>query len=124
MVFYKERRKKPHRIPTDGRAGADDCTGGAKRLQGHWRISGSVYHGQNSGITGQSGINNPNRDRGGTVQNKRMQWVIRLIRQDMNYFIEEVGETPGYCIETYKEMIYRERQKDELQRSDRKGTKR
>lgn len=58
------------------------------------------------------------------MKNKLMQWVVNLIRLDMNFFMEEMDETSEYCIETYKEMIYRERQEDELQRSDRKSTQR
>ena len=55
------------------------------------------------------------------MKNKLMQWVVSLIRMDMNFFMEEMDETPGFCIGTYKEILYREREKDGLQRSDRKS---
>ena len=57
------------------------------------------------------------------MKNKLMQWVVNLIRLDMNFFMEEMDETSEYCIETYKEIIYREREKDGLQRSNRKSPK-
>ena len=58
------------------------------------------------------------------MKNRLMQWVVNLIRLDMNFFMEEMDETSEYCIETYKEIIYREREKDGLQRSNRKGKER
>ena len=58
------------------------------------------------------------------MKNKLMQWVVNLIRLDMNFFMEEMDETPEYCIGTYKEILYREREKDGLQRSNRKSPKR
>ena len=57
------------------------------------------------------------------MKNKLMQWVVNLIRLDMNFFMEEMDETSEYCIETYKEILYREREKDGLQRSNRKSPK-
>ena len=58
------------------------------------------------------------------MKNKLMQWVVNLIRLDMNFFMEEMDETSEYCIETYKEILYREREKDGLQRSNRKSKER
>ena len=57
------------------------------------------------------------------MKNKLMQWVVNLIRLDMNFFMEEMDETPEHCIGTYKEILYREREKDGLQRSNRKRPK-
>ena len=56
------------------------------------------------------------------MKNKLMQWVVNLIRRDMNFFMEEMDETPEYCIGTYEEILYRERERDGLQRSNRKST--
>lgn len=58
------------------------------------------------------------------MKNKLMQWVVNLIRLDMNFFMEEMDETQEYCIETYKEILYRKREKDGLQRSNRKSKER
>ena len=58
------------------------------------------------------------------MKNKLMQWVVNLIRLDMNFFMEEMDETSEYCIETYKEILYREREKNGLQRSNRKSKER
>ena len=57
------------------------------------------------------------------MKNKLMQWVVNLIRLDMNFFMEEMDETSEYCIGTYKKILYREREKDGLQRSNRKSPK-
>ena len=57
------------------------------------------------------------------MKNKLMQWVVNLIRLDINFFMEEMDETSEYCIWTYKEILYREREKDGLQRSNRKSPK-
>ena len=58
------------------------------------------------------------------MKNKLMRWVLNLIRLDMNFFMEEMDETPEYCIETYKEILYRKREKNGLQRSNRKSKER
>lgn len=58
------------------------------------------------------------------MKNKLMQWVVNLIRLDMNFFMEEMDETSEYCIGIYKEILYREREKDGLQRSNRKSKER
>ena len=55
------------------------------------------------------------------MKNKLMQWVVSLIRLDMNFFTEEMDETPEYCRGRYREILYREREKDGLQRSNRKS---
>lgn len=55
------------------------------------------------------------------MKNKLMQWVVNLIRLDMNFFMEEMDETSEYCMGRYKEVLYRERKKDGLQRSNRKS---